>query len=236
MTLPPLSLLYEDNHCVVINKPAGTLTTGYDGGEETLDRQVKGYLKEKFCKPGNVFLGVVHRLDRPVSGVLLFARNSKAAGRLAEQFRTGQVRKLYWGVVTGHISPPVGRLEDWLWKDRLSGIVSVVAPLAPGARQALLHYETLGTTPGTKPEMTWLGLHPATGRTHQIRVQLASRGYPLLGDQKYGSLRSFPAGIALHARSLTFLHPIRYEPVTVTAPVPESWAVVRAAGLAIPET
>jgi 23S rRNA pseudouridine1911/1915/1917 synthase len=230
VSLPPLRLLYEDNHCVAIYKPAGALTTGYDGGEETLDRQVKAYLKEKYGKPGNVFLGVVHRLDRPVSGVLLFARNSKAAGRLAEQFREGQVKKLYWGVVTGKVEPATGRLEDWLWKDRLSGIVSVTVAHAPEAKAALLHYETLGTT----AELTWLGLYPQTGRTHQIRVQLASRGHPLLGDVKYRSSHPFPEGIALHARALTFLHPIQYEPITLTAELPPAWGTVRAAGLDVP--
>ncbi|HMP01403.1 MAG TPA: RluA family pseudouridine synthase [Gemmatales bacterium] len=226
MDLPPLAILYEDNHCVAIWKPPGALTTGYEGGEETLDRQVKAYLKDKHGKPGNVFLGVVHRLDRPVSGVLLFARNSKAAGRLAELFRTAKVRKLYWGVVPGTVQPATGRLEDWLWKDRLSGIVSVTVPHAPEARHALLHYQTLGVA----DELTWLGLYPQTGRTHQLRVQLASRGHPLLGDTKYRSTLVFPTGIALHARSLTFLHPIRYEPITVTAEVPESWQSLAATG------
>src|SRR5438128_9950753 len=119
MPLPPLQILFEDNHCLAIRKPTGFLTTGYSGGEETLDRQVKAYLKEKHQKPGNVFLGVVHRLDRPVSGVLLYARNSKAAGRLAEQFREGQVTKVYWAVVTGRVERTSATWENWLWKDAL---------------------------------------------------------------------------------------------------------------------
>src|SRR5438128_6168686 len=118
MPLPPLQILFEDNHCLAIRKPTGFLTTGYSGGEETLDRQVKQYLKEKHQKPGNVFLGVVHRLDKPVSGVLLFARTSKAAARLAEQFREGTVEKIYWAIVEGEVATTAGTLEDWLLRDR----------------------------------------------------------------------------------------------------------------------
>src|ERR687884_458756 len=118
MTLPALDILYEDNHCLAVNKPAGALSTHFQGKEETLDRAVKQYLKERYRKPGNVFLGIVHRLDRPVSGVLLFARTSKAAARLAEQFRQGTVEKVYWAVVEGEVVRPAGTLEDWLRKDR----------------------------------------------------------------------------------------------------------------------
>src|SRR5438552_4153959 len=118
---PALDILYEDNHCLAIAKPAGALSTHYEGKEETLDRAVKTYLKEKYHKPGNVFLGVVHRLDRPVSGVLLFARTSKAAARLAEQFREGTVEKVYWGVIEGDLGRSAGSLEDWLLKDKARG-------------------------------------------------------------------------------------------------------------------
>jgi 23S rRNA pseudouridine1911/1915/1917 synthase len=231
LDLPPLQILFEDNHCLAIAKPAGALTTGYSGGEETLDRQVKAYLKEKHHKPGNVFLGVVHRLDRPVTGVLLFARNSKAAGRLAEQFREGQVTKTYWAIVAGRLDAPKARLRDWLWKDQLSGIVNVVKAGAPDARLAELDYETLGSGAA----VCWLAVAPLTGRTHQIRVQLASRGHPILGDQKYHSTHDWPGGIALHARSLTFLHPISYEPTMLTAPLPESWQRGKALGLELPD-
>src|SRR5690242_7282780 len=123
--MPPLDILYEDNHCVALAKPAGALSTHYEGREETLDRAVKQYLKHKYSKPGNVFLGVVHRLDKPVSGVLLFARTSKAAARLAEQFREGTVDKVYWAVVEGDIAAESGSLEDWLRKDRSVGRVEV---------------------------------------------------------------------------------------------------------------
>lgn len=229
--MPPLQILFEDNHCLAIWKPAGALTTGYAGGEETLDRQVKAYLKEKHRKPGNVFLGVVHRLDRPVTGVLLYARNSKAAARLAEQFRESQVTKTYWALVAGRPTEPAARLRDWLWKDHQTGIVSVVKVGAPDAKLAELDYVTLAAGKA----VSWLAVKPLTGRTHQIRVQLASRGYPILGDAKYGSTSAWPSGIALHARSLTFFHPIRYEPITLTAALPESWEAGRSWGLELPD-
>jgi 23S rRNA pseudouridine1911/1915/1917 synthase len=217
--LPPLDILYEDNHCLAIAKPAGFLSTHYQGTEETLDRAVKRYLKEKHQKPGNVFLGVVHRLDRPVSGVLLFARTSKAAARLAEQFRQGTVEKVYWAVVEGKVPQPAGTLEDWLKKDQTAGRVEVVKAGTPAARQSLLHFQRKAQHGG----LSWLEVRPQTGRTHQLRVQLAHHGYPVYGDAKYGSVRTFDGAIGLHARSLTFLHPIRYEPIRVVADIPRTW-------------
>lgn len=214
-----LDVLFEDNHCLAINKPAGRLSTHFQGGEETLDRDVKAYLKRKYGKPGNVFLGVVHRIDRPVSGVLLFARTSKAAARLSEQFRQGSIEKVYWAIVEGEVEKLAGTMEDWLLKDEQSRRVEVVEPRDEGARQALLHYQRRGTRGG----LSWLEIRPQTGRTHQLRVQMAHHGHPIYGDAKYGAVHTFPPGIALHARSLTFLHPVRYEPVTVTAEVPREW-------------
>lgn len=184
-----------------------------------MDRAVKRYLKEKYRKPGNVFLGIVHRLDRPVSGVLLFARTSKGAARLAEQFRQGTVEKVYWAVVEGDLAKPAGTLEDWLRKDRIACRVEVVDAHIPGARQALSHYQRKAQHGG----LTLLEVRPQTGRTHQLRVQFAQRGCPIYGDAKYGSVRAFDGAIALHARSLTFLHPIRYEPITLTAEIPQTW-------------
>jgi 23S rRNA pseudouridine1911/1915/1917 synthase len=217
--LPPLRVLYEDNHCLAIWKPAGALSAHFEGTEETLDRQVKAYLKAKYDKPGNVFLGVVHRLDRPVTGVLLYARTSKAAARLVEQFREGQVEKVYWAVLEGRWERPAGSLQDWLWKDGGTGRVQVVTPAAPGGKQALLDFARRGEAAG----QTWLEVRPRTGRTHQIRVQFASRGHPVVGDAKYGARRALAEGIALHARSLSFRHPTRDETVTLTAPLPAAW-------------
>jgi len=216
---PPLDVLFEDNHCLAVAKPAGSLSTHFQGREETLDRAAKAYLKEKYQKPGQVFLGIVHRLDKPVSGVLLFARTSKAAARLAEQFRQGSVEKVYWAVVEGEIGREAGSLEDWLKKDRDAGRVEVLEPRTPGSRQALLHYQRRAVHGG----LTLLEIRPQTGRTHQLRVQLAHHGHPIYGDAKYGSIRTFDRVIALHARSLTFLHPVRYEPITLTAEVPRNW-------------
>jgi 23S rRNA pseudouridine1911/1915/1917 synthase len=216
---PPLEILYEDNHCLAILKPAGSVSAHYQGEEETLDRLTKHYLKQKYRKSGNVFLGVVHRLDKPVSGVLLFARTSKAAARLAKQFRDGSVEKVYWAVVEGAVSRSAGSLEDWLRKNQDAGRVEVVDPNEDGARQALLHFQKNGEHGG----MTWLEVRPQTGRTHQLRVQLAHHGHPIYGDAKYGSIHTFGRGVALHARSLTFLHPVRYEPITLTAELPRTW-------------
>ena len=219
MPAPALDILFEDNHCIAVAKPAGVPSTHFQGTEETLDRAVKEYLKEKYKKPGNVFLGIVHRLDKPTSGVLLFARTSKAAARLAEQFRQGTIEKIYWAIVEGEVNRPAGSLEDWLRKDAELGRVEVVEPQERGARQALLHYQRRAMHNG----LTWLELRPQTGRTHQLRTQLAHHGHPIYGDAKYGSAYIFGNAIALHARALTFLHPIRYEPITVTAELPRKW-------------
>jgi 23S rRNA pseudouridine1911/1915/1917 synthase len=216
---PPLEILYEDNHCLAVVKPAGSVSAHFQGGEQTLDRAVKAYLKDRYCKPGNVFLGVIHRLDRPVSGVLLFARTSKAAARLAEQFRSGTVEKVYWAVIEGEVETPAGSLEDWLRRDRDAGRVEVVKAGTEGARQALLHYHRRAVHGG----LTWLEVRPQTGRTHQLRVQLAHHGHPIYGDAKYGAIHTFGRAIGLHARALTFLHPVRYEPITLTAEVPRAW-------------
>src|SRR5262245_36268557 len=224
---PPV-ILYEDNHCLAVAKPAGLLTQGVPAGVPTLEAQVKAYLKERYRKPGRVYLGIPHRLDRPVSGVVLFARQTKAAQRLAEQFRKRQVVKVYWAAVEGDVWPEEGVWEDWLRKLPEEARSERTEPGAAGARPATLRYRRLGTCDGG----TLLELRPETGRMHQIRVQAAARGWPVRGDRLYGARLPFgpPAElprdrtIALHARGLTFLHPIRYEPVTVSAPFPAAWA------------
>jgi 23S rRNA pseudouridine1911/1915/1917 synthase len=220
-------ILFEDNHCLVVAKPAGLLTQGVPPGIPTLEAQVKAYLKERYHKAGNVYLGIPHRLDRPVSGVIVFARNTKAARRLAEQFRARQVTKLYWAAVEGDVQPEQGIWEDWLLKIQEEARSERVAPDTAEAKQAVLRYRRLEPCAGG----TLLEIQPETGRMHQIRVQAALRGWPVRGDVAYGAKLPFgPAAvlprdrvIALHARSLTFLHPIRYEPLTVVAPLPEAW-------------
>ncbi|HZZ80727.1 MAG TPA: RluA family pseudouridine synthase [Gemmataceae bacterium] len=221
-----LQILLDENHCIAAVKRAGLLTQG-PPGVPSLEADIKAYLKDKHQKPGNVYLGVPHRLDRPVSGVVLFARNSKAAQRLAEQFREHQVTKIYWGLVEGAVEPAEGLWEDWLRKIPDEARAEKAEPDAPGAKHAVMRYRVLQTCDAG----TLLEFQPQTGRMHQIRLQAALRGLPLLGDWLYGSTRSFgpPAelprdrNIALHARSLTFLHPLRYEPVTLTAPLPAAW-------------
>jgi 23S rRNA pseudouridine1911/1915/1917 synthase len=219
MDTAPLEILYEDNHCLAIAKLAGVPCAHFQGKEQTLDRQVKHYLKDKHQKPGNVFLGIVHRLDKPVSGVLLFARTSKAAARISEQFREGTIEKVYWAIVEGTVQRDAGTLEDWLRKNTETRRVDVLEPNTKGARQSLLHFQRRGVHGG----LTWVEVRPQTGRTHQLRVQLAHHGHPIYGDARYGSVRTFGHAIALHARSLTFLHPVRYEPITLTAPLPGPW-------------
>jgi 23S rRNA pseudouridine1911/1915/1917 synthase len=225
MTVP--AVLFEDNHCLAVAKPGGLLTQGVPAGLPTLEQWVKDYLRTRYHKPGNVYLGVPHRLDRPVSGVVLFARNSKAAARLAEQFQQHQVEKVYWAIVAGDLPQPDGPWTDWLRKVPDEARVEAVEPDAPGGKEAVLDVRVLAN----REAETWLELRPRTGRTHQLRIQTALRGYPIQGDELYGSNVLFgpraelprDRTIALHARSLTFLHPIRYEPVTVTAELPDYW-------------
>jgi 23S rRNA pseudouridine1911/1915/1917 synthase len=217
-----LTVLYEDNHCLALAKPARMLTVGDQTGDDSLLELAKAYLKEKYAKPGNVFVGVVHRLDRPVSGVVLFARTSKAAARLSEQFRLGTVEKVYTAIVEGSFEQPAGELVDWLKKETQQNIVRCVKPGTPEARQATLAYRQLDR----RGHLTLLELRPKTGRSHQIRVQLAARGCPILGDVKYGSHRRLAGTIALHAASLTFEHPVTHQRLTVSAEPPASWSLL----------
>ncbi|OWK46701.1 RluA family pseudouridine synthase [Fimbriiglobus ruber] len=219
-----LDILLEDNHLIGVNKPSGWPSAHFDGEDETVDRLVKAYLKEKYNKPGNVFLGVVHRLDKPVSGCLIFARTSKGAARLSEQFREGAVEKVYWAVVEQSDRAPwasqeTGSLDDWLFHDDAAHRVNVVPADTPGAKPARLLFQVRGRAAG----LVWLELRPHTGRKHQLRVQLASRGSPIYGDTKYGSPHSLGPAIALHARSLTVLHPTQGNPVAMTAEIPHHW-------------
>jgi 23S rRNA pseudouridine1911/1915/1917 synthase len=209
-----LHVLYEDNHCLAVVKPPGLLTAGDRTGDVSLVDQVRDYLRAKYKKPGNVFVGVVHRLDRPVGGVVLFARTSKAAARLAEQFRSGRVEKVYQAVVEGRVTERAGQLVDQLVKDHETNVVRRVKETDLHARMSRLSFRRLKSDPST----TLLEIRPTTGRSHQIRVQLSAAGHPILGDRKYGSKRRFADGIALRAVRLTFEHPTTKLPITVEAP------------------
>ena len=215
------SVLLEDGPILAINKPAGLLTQA-PPGVPSLEAEVKAWLKERHDKPGNVYLGIPHRLDRGVSGVIVFTRNSKAAARMAEQFEQRSVRKVYWAVVEGIPDPASAELTDWVLKLPEQSRAEIVPAVTPGARGCRLSYRVLATRENT----SLVEIEPHTGRMHQIRVQFASRGWPVLGDTQYGSTRSpflEEQRIALHAHSLTFQHPVRYDPLTVTAPLPDDW-------------
>ena len=214
-----LTVLYEDNHLLAVFKPAGLATMGAPGGSDTLWTVAKQYIKQRYQKPGNVYLGVVSRLDSPVTGVVLFARTSKAAARLTEQFRTRSVEKVYWAIVEGIMEPAVGECGDWVLHDERARRMRVVGPLVPDARQAQLSFRRLDVL----ERATLLEIELETGRKHQIRVQMAHRLHPIVGDTKYGSHRPFAHGIALHARRLAFDHPVRGERIVLRAPLPPSW-------------
>ncbi|MHC5542650.1 RluA family pseudouridine synthase [Singulisphaera rosea] len=224
MAKSTLDVLYEDNHCLAVNKPAGLLTQGDITGEPSLVDLAKDDLKVRFQKPGNVFVGLVHRLDRTTSGVVLLARTSKAASRLSTQFRDGTVEKIYWAIVEGIVTPETGEWSDTLSKDEARNVVRTVRPGTPGGLESRLAYRVVGRKAGT----TWVEVRPITGRSHQIRVQFAERGFPIAGDRKYGAKTTVRAGdglerVALHARRLTFKHPTREEAISVLAPVTGDW-------------
>ena len=215
-----MNILLEDNHCLAVNKPAG-LATQSPKSFPSLEAQVKTYLRETYHKPGRVYLGIPHRLDRPVSGVILFAKQSKSAQRLAGQFRERQVKKVYWAMLEGEVETETGIWEDWLRRVPDEPRVVQATTEEPQAKLARMSYRVMQVLEGK----SFIQFIPETGRMHQIRVQAALRGWPVVGDDLYGAKSSFPVedGIALHARSLTVLHPIRYEPMTIVAELPESW-------------
>lgn len=219
-----LEILHEDNHCLALNKPAGVLSQGDSTGDPSLVDEVRDYLRVAYAKPGNVFVGLVHRLDRPTSGVVLVARTSKGAARLSEQFRDGLVRKTYLAVAEGTWPDDSGQWSDWLIKDERANLVRAVAPETPEARRADLAFRVIDRQQG----LVTFELVPTTGRGHQLRVQLASRGLPIVGDRKYGATSRLVAldgqhRIALHAGVLNFKHPTRPERLTIEAPVPADW-------------
>lgn len=215
-------VLYEDNHLLVVNKPAELATMGVTEGSPSVITAAKAYLKRKYDKPGNVYLGVVSRLDALVSGVLVLARTSKAAARLTEQFRERETKKVYWAVVEEPPSPAAGSLVHWMRKEEQLQRMVITSANAPGSQEARLSYGTLRRL----PRGILMEVRLETGRKHQIRLQLSQSGWPILGDQKYGSRRSFPAGIALHAKTLTITHPTLQTVLTFAAPLPEAWKSV----------
>ena len=213
-----MKVLYEDNHVIIVSKRAGEIVQGDKTGDVPLLETVKKYVAERYNKPGNVFLGLVHRLDRPVSGVVLFARTSKALSRLSELFRTRALRKVYWAIVANEPVQPEGSLTHWLTRNEKTNTARAYDREVPGSKKAVLDYKVVA-----RSDRYWLlqiELH--TGRHHQIRCQLAKMGCPIKGDLKYGAPRSNPDGsISLHARLLEFEHPVSHIPISVTAPVPD---------------
>ena len=212
-----MQVLYEDNHIIIVNKESGEIVQGDKTGDVPLSDIVKQYIKEAHAKPGAVFLGVVHRLDRPVSGVVVFAKTSKALTRLNNMFRDGEIHKTYWALCTYRPEKIEGELENWLVRNEKQNKSYVYDKEKPNAKRARLHYQVIGAT----DRYTLIEVHLMTGRHHQIRSQLAHIGCPIKGDLKYGAKRSNPDGsISLLARRVEFIHPVSKEKIIVEAPLP----------------
>lgn len=212
-----MEVVYEDNHIIAVNKTCREIVQGDKTGDTPLSDVVKQYLKEKYNKPGNVFAGVTHRLDRPVTGLVLFAKTSKALSRLNEMFRTGDVKKTYWAIVKNRPPRPEGELVHYLTRNEKQNKSYAWDVEKPGSKKAILHYKTIARS----DNYYLLEIDLKTGRHHQIRCQLARMGCPIKGDLKYGAERSNPdGGISLHARRIAFIHPVSKLPIELVAPVP----------------
>lgn len=212
-----MNVVYEDNHIIIVNKQSGEIVQGDKTGDTPLSDIVKQYIKDKYNKPGNVFLGVVHRLDRPVSGLVVFAKTSKALSRLNEMFRIGDVHKTYWAIVKKNDIAPEATLTDWLTRNERQNKSYAHNREVPGAKKAVLNYKVRSVS----DNYMLLEVRLMTGRHHQIRCQLAHMGCPIKGDLKYGSPRSNPDGsISLMSRRVEFVHPVSKETIAVEAPVP----------------
>lgn len=212
-----MTVVYEDNHIIVVNKTASEIVQGDKTGDTPLSETVKQYLKEKYNKPGNVFLGVTHRLDRPVSGLVVFAKTSKALSRLNDMFRNGEVKKTYWAIVRNRPQELEGELTNWLVRNEKQNKSYAYDKEVKDSKKAVLCYKTIGHS----QNYHLLEVDLKTGRHHQIRCQLAKMGCPIKGDLKYGSPRSNPDGsICLHARRIAFVHPVSKENIEIEAPVP----------------
>ena len=212
-----MTVVYEDNHIIIVNKASSEIVQGDKTGDAPLSETVKQYLKDKYQKPGNVFIGVTHRLDRPVSGLVVFAKTSKALPRLNEMFRLGTVRKTYWAIVKDAPKEMEGELVHYLVRNEKQNKSYAYDKEVPNSKNAILHYRVIGRS----DNYYLLEVELKTGRHHQIRCQLAKMGCPIKGDLKYGFPRSnLDGSICLHARNVQFVHPVSKEAVDVTAPVP----------------
>ena len=212
-----MQVLYEDNHIIVVYKESSEIVQGDKTGDKPLSETIKAWIKEKYAKPGNVFLGVVHRLDRPVSGLVVFAKTSKALSRLNDMFRKGEVKKTYWAMVQTPPAEPEGTLTNWLVRNEKQNKSYAYDHEVPNAKKAILKYKTVGQT----EHYTLLEVNLLTGRHHQIRCQLSAIGCPIKGDLKYGARRSNPDGsISLLSRTVEFIHPVSKEYISVVSPLP----------------
>lgn len=212
-----MQVLYEDNHIIIVNKNSGEIVQGDKTGDRPLSEDVKQYIKEKYAKPGNVFLGVAHRLDRPVAGIVVFARTSKALARLNEMFRKGEVHKTYWAITTRCPDKEEGTIEGWIVRNEKLNKSFNHNREVPGSKHAVLNYRHLSSS----ERYHLLEVNLLTGRHHQIRCQLAAIGCTIKGDLKYGAPRSNPDGsISLLARKVEFVHPVSKQKICVEAPLP----------------
>lgn len=221
-----MTILYEDNHIIIVNKSCSEIVQADKTGDESLEESLKKWIKENYHKPGNVFLGVAHRLDRPVTGVVVFAKTSKALVRLNEMFRNNEVHKTYWAIVKNRPEQEEGTLEQYLVRNEKQNKSYVYPKEVPNSKKAILHYKTISHS----DRYTLLEIDLKTGRHHQIRCQLANMGCPIKGDLKYGFPRSNPnGGISLHAREIQFIHPVNKNNIHIIAPTPEEeslWAIL----------
>lgn len=213
-----MTVLYEDNHIIIVNKTVSEIVQGDKTGDKPLSEIVKEWIKEKYNKPGNVFCGVTHRLDRPVSGIVVFAKTSKALPRLNKMFQDKEIKKTYWAIVKNKPREPEGTLTNYLVRNEKQNKSYAYDTEKPDSKKAILHYKLIGQS----DKYNLLEIDLETGRHHQIRCQLAKMGCVIKGDLKYGADRSNPdGGISLHARKITFIHPVSKELIEVTAPVPD---------------
>ena len=213
-----MTVLYEDNHIIVVNKAAGEIVQGDKTGDKSLCDTMKAYIKEKYAKPGNVFIGLPHRLDRPVSGIVVFAKTSKALERLNRMFSEGSVKKIYWALTKGIPNPAEAELESWILRNEKMNKSFSYPKEVKGSKRAILHYRLAAAS----QNYNLIEVELKTGRHHQIRCQLSSIGCPIKGDLKYGAQRSNPDGsISLHARYIEFVHPVSKQLIAITAPLPD---------------